>query len=331
MEEEKKNELLRVNNLRIAFCHQGVTATPVRSVSFTVAEGERVALVGESGCGKSLTAMSLVRLSPTDEANVAGEIWFDGEDLLTHSIQDLTHVRGKRISYIFQDPSASLNPVMPIYAQVTETIPKMKKKERIAFTAELLGKVGIPDPQRASTAYPCELSGGQQQRVVMAMALAARPALLVADEPTTALDVTTQRQVLDLMESLAETTGMALFLITHNLGLVAGRMERVYVMYAGEIVESGPVTEVLSSPRHPYTRGLLDAVPLLDAPPDRPLRDIPGTVPSADAWPDGCVFAPRCPFADEQCHRKHPELQQLDQGRCFRCLKDPLYTTEVRS
>lgn len=331
MDVKKQGDLLRVDNLRIAFNQHGVSTTPVRSVSFHIAPGERVALVGESGCGKSLTAMSLVRLSPTDEAHVTGNILFDEQNLLELSPHELTKIRGSRISYVFQDPSASLNPVMKIYAQVTESISRMKKKDRISLTAELLDKAGIPDPLRAATAFPCELSGGQQQRVVMAMALAARPSLLVADEPTTALDVTTQRQVLELMEDLAKTTGMALFLITHNLGLVAGRMERVYVMYAGEIVESGPVTEVLSNPRHPYARGLLDAVPLLDAPPDRPLRDIPGTVPSADAWPQGCVFAPRCPFADERCHREHPELRKVERGRSFRCLKDPLFSEEAQS
>ncbi len=313
--------LLEINNLRIRFTRDGKILTPVRSVSLRVSDGERVAIVGESGCGKSLTAMSITRLSPTDMAMVDGEILWRGQPLLGISQRELQKIRGRQISYVFQDPTASLNPVMRVYRQVTETMQGVDKAEKIRHTADILAKVGLPDPMRAALAYPCELSGGQQQRVMMSMALAANPELLVADEPTTALDVTTQKQVLDLMDRLADERGMALLLITHNLGLVAGRMERVYVMYAGEIVESGPVSEVLTSPRHPYTRGLLAAVPLLDAPPDRPLQDIPGTVPSPDAWPEGCVFAPRCPYADDHCRQCHPELRCGNNREC-RCHKE---------
>lgn len=261
--------LLEVKNLRIAFG----AAVPVRGVSFSVPEHGRVAIVGESGCGKSLTALSL---------------WKDHPEV--------------RISYIFQNPMESLNPVMKIGAQIREVRRGLEKSEIV----DLLRRTGIDDPERVYGSYPCNLSGGQCQRAMIAMALAAKPELLVADEPTTALDVTTQREVLELIDSLAAETGMAVLLITHNLGLVAGRMDFVNVMYAGEIVESGPVEEVLKHPRHPYTQGLLRAVPALDAPMDAPLADIPGTVPPPDNWPSGCAFHPRCPFATEICARIAP-------------------------
>ncbi len=294
--------LLTVKNLRIAFRVEGRETVPVRDVSFTVPEHGRVALVGESGCGKSLTALSLARLSPTDHAQISGETEFTG-----------------RIAYVFQNPSDSLNPVMRIAEQIREALPKgLDKKAQNARIVELLARTGLPDPERAAHAYPCELSGGQQQRCMIAMALAASPDLLVADEPTTALDVTTQKQVLELIDSLAAETGMAVLLITHNLGLVAGRMDEVNVMYAGRVVESGSVVEVLSNPKHPYTKGLLAAVPVLDAPRDAPLADIPGTVPPPDAWPSGCAFWPRCSAAQERCKREQPP-EQTDNGRRCAC------------
>ncbi|MBQ4199588.1 MAG: ABC transporter ATP-binding protein [Kiritimatiellae bacterium] len=296
--------LLEVKNLRVAFKRGGHETVPVRNVNFSVPEHGRVALVGESGCGKSLTALSLARLPPTDRANISGT----------------TSFTGRRISYVFQNPSDSLNPVMRISAQIREALPKgMTRSAADAKAVELLARTGLPDPVRAARAYPCELSGGQQQRAMIAMALAASPDLLVADEPTTALDVTTQKQVLELIDSLAAETGMAVLLITHNLGLVAGRMDEVNVMYAGQIVESGPVLEVLANPRHPYTRGLLAAVPALDAPRDAPLADIPGTVPPPDQWPDGCAFSPRCAFADDRCHREMPSCSTSGAVRfaCF--------------
>ncbi len=282
--------LLEVEHLSVSFRRDGHNIVPVRDVSFSVPEHGRVALVGESGCGKSLTALSLARLSPTDRAVLGGSVKMNG-----------------RISYVFQNPSDSLNPVMRIENQIDEALPRGgSQRERHERIVELLARTGLPDPRRAAHAYPCELSGGQQQRSMIAMALAASPDLLVADEPTTALDVTTQRQVLELIDSLAADTGMAVLLITHNLGLVAGRMDIVNVMYAGRVVESGPVVEVLSSPRHPYTRGLLAAVPALDAPRNAPLADIPGTVPPPDRWPAGCAFAPRCQVAVERCQRDTP-------------------------
>ena len=275
--------LLDVRNLRVAFRRDGREIVPVREVSFTVPEHGRVALVGESGCGKSLTALSLMRLSPTDRATVSG------------------------------------TPVMRIRDQIREALPRgMDRAAQDERIVRLLARTGLPDPQRAARAYPCELSGGQQQRCMIAMALAAAPDLLVADEPTTALDVTTQKQVLELIDSLAAETGMAVLLITHNLGLVAGRMDFVNVMYAGQIVESGPVTEVLAAPRHPYTKGLLAAVPALDAPRDAPLADIPGTVPPPDRWPPGCAFAPRCALATDVCSQGQPPMA-TDGARCWRC------------
>ena len=310
--------LLQVDQLAVSFRQDGVETTPVRSVSLTVRAGERVAVVGESGCGKSLTALALTRLSPTDRARVSGRVLFDGSDILTLSPGALTSIRGRGIAYVFQDPSASLNPVMRVRDQIGECLPGLSRAARLAVTIDLLTRTGLPDPARAAQAYPCELSGGQQQRVMLAMALAARPKLLIADEPTTALDVTTQRQVLNLIDNLADDNGMAVLLITHNLGLVAGRMERVYVMYAGQMVESGTVPDVLSHPRHPYTRGLLAAVPMLDAPRNAPLQDIPGTVPSPDAWPSGCAFAPRCAETVPRCHTDQPPETALD-SRMFRC------------
>lgn len=300
--------LLEVSHLRVTFRREGRAITPVRDVSFTVPEHGRVALVGESGCGKSLTALALAGLPPIDRADVSGAVTF------------APHTGRTRLAYVFQNPVESLNPVMRIRDQIREALPPgWTRKAADARIVELLARTGLPDPARAATSYPCELSGGQQQRAMIAMALAAEPALLVADEPTTALDVTTQREVLTLIDSLAAETGMAVLLITHNLGLVAGRMDEVNVMYAGTIVESGPVVEVLAQPRHPYTRGLLAAVPALDAPRDTPLADIPGTVPPPDAWPKGCAFAPRCACVQARCAHEMPPEMSLGNRRlaCF--------------
>ncbi len=300
------------------FNRDGVETTPVRSVSLNIQAGERVAIVGESGCGKSLTALAITRLSPTDRAHLTGRVFFEGADTLAMDSHALAGVRGHGIAYVFQDPSASLNPVMRVRDQIAECLPHMRRADRLTQVIDLLTKTGLRDPARAATAYPCELSGGQQQRVMLAMALAARPKLLVADEPTTALDVTTQQHVLDLIDSLAAGYNMAVLFITHNLGLVAGRMSRVYVMYAGQVVETGAVTKVLPQPHHPYTRGLLAAVPMLDSPHNAPLQDIPGTVPSPDAWPAGCAFAPRCAEAQSQCKESAPP-EMADGDRISRC------------
>ena len=313
-----RSPLLQIENLSIAFSRDGHVTTPVRSVTLEVGAGEQVAVVGESGCGKSLTALSLTRLSPTDSARMSGRILFDGVDLLSLSAREIQRVRGNGIAYVFQDPSTSLNPVMRVGDQIGECLRHLQRSERVKQAKELLVRVGLPDVERAIRAYPCQMSGGQQQRVMLAMALASRPKLLVADEPTTALDVTTQQQVLDLIHELAEAYQMAVLLITHNLGLVAGRMSRVNVMYAGCVIESGKVREVLTQPRHPYTRGLLAAVPMLDSPHGTMLRDIPGTVPSPDNFPEGCAFAPRCPDARDACRNSAPPLQR-QQDHLWHC------------
>lgn len=274
--------LLSVQNLRIAFRFGSRLSVPVRGVSFDIPENGRVALVGESGCGKSLTALSLGGL--VDRAEISGR-----------------RIGAPRIAYIFQNPMQSLNPVMRIDRQIAEAFRerKLDRAARGRRVAELLESVALP--ASAALKYPCELSGGQQQRVMIAMALAQEPDLLIADEPTTALDVTTQKDVLDLIARIADSRQMAVLLITHNLGLVAHYSQFVNVMYAGEIVESGEVSEILKCPRHPYTQGLIAAVPRLDAPKDAPLADIPGTVPSPWAWPVGCAFHPRCSKARPSC------------------------------
>lgn len=268
--------LLKVEHLRVAFHVEGRLSVPVRDVSFEIPEKGRVALVGESGSGKSLTALTLGGL--VDRAEITGRI-----------------IGSPRIAYIFQNPMQSLNPVLRIDRQIGEALGGVHPVR----IAQLLEGVGLP--ASAARKYPCQLSGGQQQRVMIAMALAAEPDLLIADEPTTALDVTTQKEVLDLIDRVADERSMAVLLITHNLGLVSRHSTFVNVMYAGEIVESGLVKDVLSAPVHPYTQGLLAAVPSLSAPKDAPLKDIPGVVPPPWNWPTGCAFHPRCPHADEAC------------------------------
>ena len=309
------NDLLTIRDLSVTFRTPAGEVTPVPGVSLRVGAGERVALVGESGCGKSITALSVTALPPTDRALRRGEIRFRGRDLFDRAA--LAETRRHGIAYVFQDPMASLNPVIRVRDQIAEALPRMERAARRARILALLDDVGLPDPARAADSFPCELSGGQCQRVMLAMALAAEPALLIADEPTTALDVTTQRRILGVMDGLVRKHGMALLLITHNLGIVANYMERLYVMYAGRIVESGPVRDVLAAPAHPYTQGLLAAVPSLRL--DKPrLRDIPGTVPPPDRFPPGCAFAPRCPRAVPACAEAVPELREHG-VRAVRC------------
>lgn len=309
--------LLSIDQLSVTFRTPTGEVTPVPDVSLQVFPGERVALVGESGCGKSVTALSITALPPTDRAHLGGSITFDGSvNLLTHP-EALAAIRRQGIAYVFQDPMASLNPVIRIRKQIAEVLPPMSTNAQREEILSLLNDVGLPDPARAADAYPCELSGGQCQRVMLAMALAAKPKLLIADEPTTALDVTTQRRILGLMDRLAQERHMALLLITHNLGIVASYMQRLYVMYAGRIVEYGKVTDVLPNPMHPYTKGLLAAVPSLRLDKDR-LQDIPGTVPPPGRFPAGCAFAPRCAYAQASCMTQLPELITQAE-RAYRC------------
>ena len=285
--------ILEVRDLRIAFKAGGRLSVPVRGVSFSVPRGGNVALVGESGCGKSLTSLALGGL--VERAMISGEI-----------------VGSPRIAYVFQNPMQSLNPVMRVCPQIAEAMPRLRGSAARENVDRLLSAVGLPIG--TAQKYPCELSGGQQQRVMIAMALAQEPDLLVADEPTTALDVTTQREVLDLIYEVAGKRGTAVLLITHNLGLVSRYVDYVNVMYAGEIVESGETPKILKSPRHPYTQGLVSAVPRMDAPRDAPLAEIPGTVPPPWNWPSGCAFHPRCPVAKPECSSKDFN------GLCF-CLR----------
>ena len=286
--------LLRVSHLRVAFRTEKGLSVPVRDVSFEIPENGRVALVGESGCGKSVTSLAVGGL--VDRAEISGTI--EGRP---------------RIAYIFQNPMQSLNPVMRVGAQIAEGCFRTSGEDAaspLAKVSRLLSSVGLPAGSERK--YPCEMSGGQQQRVMIAMALAQEPDLLIADEPTTALDVTTQQGVLDLIARIADERKMAVLFITHNLGLVSRYSKFVNVMYAGEIVERGEVRTILDSPRHPYTQGLIAAVPRLDAPKDAPLADIPGTVPPPTNWPTGCGFHPRCKFAKAEC-----SLADFN-GLCFR-------------
>lgn len=320
MKTASSNVLMQVDDLKVYF---GSAAHPVRAVdgvSLTIHEGETVALVGESGCGKSVTSLALARLVPEPPGCYAGgQVLYDGRDVLSLSQKELRSIRGNKISYIFQDPGASLNPVFTIGYQVGEAIRLHRKQAQIKEEVlDLLAKVGMSDPARTMSAYPHELSGGMQQRAMIAMALACRPRLLVADEPTTALDVTIQAQILELLVSLQEQMGMAVLLITHNLGLVAGVAHRVNVMYAGRIVESGETESVLRRPRHPYTLGLLNAVPRLKGGRER-LQGIDGVVPNPSHWPEGCRFHPRCPLKQALCEREDPAAMEVESGHISRC------------
>jgi oligopeptide/dipeptide ABC transporter ATP-binding protein len=318
---EARELLLEVRNLTIRFRGDDGWTDVVRDASFSIRAGETAALVGESGCGKSVTALSLARLIPSPPVSYpSGTIRFRGVDTLAMTPRDLHTLRGRGISYVFQDPATALNPVFRIGFQMAELLEGDRQQRRMQATA-LLDHVGLPSPAACLDAYPHELSGGMQQRVVIAMAIAHQPGLLVADEPTTALDVTIQAQILTLLKRLQREFGMAVLLITHNLGLVADVAHRVHVMYAGSLVESGEAETVLTRPAHPYTRGLLSVVPRLERTSGR-LAGIPGTVPAAGNLPPGCPFAPRCPRADSLCRAAMPGDSPVDGNpshhvRCF--------------
>ena len=314
-----KYPLLSVNDLRVYFRTRSEPIRAVDGVSFEIANGETVALVGESGCGKSVTSLALTRLVPVPGYYAGGEVLFGGRDVLKLGLSGLGRLRGAEISYIFQEPSQSLNPVFTVGYQIAEAL--RLHRSNLNFheeTFRLLNMVGIPDAGRRVRSYPHELSGGMQQRVMIAMALACRPKLLVADEPTTALDVTVQAQILGLLARLQAELGMAVLLITHNLGIVAGMAHRVNVMYAGRIVENGLTAEILKTPRHPYTRGLLAAVPRLRSNAKR-LPGIPGAVPNPAALPSGCKFHPRCPLAAENCRNLEPEESVVSENHGVKC------------
>jgi oligopeptide/dipeptide ABC transporter ATP-binding protein len=311
--------LLAVEGLSVAI--DGVRIT--EDVSFTVGRGEAVALVGESGCGKSVTARAILRLLPTPPATIeAGHVRLGGRDLLPLGERDLRAVRGREVGFVFQQPMSALNPVLTVGEQIAERLRRhrgLKRREALEKTTDLLRQVGIPDPARRAQAWPHQLSGGMCQRVMVAMALACDPALLIADEPTTALDVTIQAQILDLIRTQQRTRDMALLLITHDLALVAGAVDRIVVMYAGQVVEAGPVAAIFDRPRHPYTRGLLMSVPGATPPgPDGRLRSIHGVVPRPKDFPRGCRFAPRCDRATDACRQAPVPL--TDGATAVRCL-----------
>lgn len=319
--------LLEIKNLQLDFVTDGQAARAVDGVSLHVDAGETVCLVGESGCGKSVTAQSIARLVPTPPARyVAGEILLNGRDTLKMSPGELQAIRGGVVSYVFQEPSASLNPVFRVGAQIKESL-KLHKPDRAtdAEVIRLLKLVGIPAPESRFKNYPFELSGGMQQRVMIAMALASEPQLLVADEPTTALDVTIQAQILDLLRDLKQRLGMAILLITHNLGIVGDMADRVAVMYAGQIVELAPARELLRCPLHPYTRALMASVPKLFGGAER-LTAIPGNVPRIGNFPPGCRFAPRCPIAKPECSNAIPDLIEVEPRHRVRC---PFWKSQV--
>ncbi|MGB7211379.1 MAG: ABC transporter ATP-binding protein [Gemmatimonadales bacterium] len=313
--------LLSVYDLRLTFPGPDGPIHPVDGVSFSIGAGETLALVGESGCGKSLTALSLLRLVPPPGFIAAGSsVVFDGAEMLTRSPAELRAVRGRRIGMVFQDPLTSLNPVMTVGDQIAEGIVAhglASKSEARARALALLQEVGIADPAERLDAYPHQLSGGMRQRVVLAIALACEPELLIADEPTTALDVTVQAQILETLDRLRRERGMALLLITHDFGIVAGRADRVAVMYAGQIIEEGTTPELFAHPSHPYTQGLLASVPRMDGPVRR-IEPIPGTVPLPGAWPAGCRFAPRCAKRFEPCGEPAP-VHSVSPDHSMRC------------
>jgi oligopeptide transport system ATP-binding protein len=315
-------KLLQLQDLKVNFKTHAGTVQAVRGVSLDVGRGEVVALVGESGCGKSVTAQSIVKLIPSPPGEiVGGRVLFNGEDLVPKSNKELEKYRGKEIGVIFQDPMTSLNPTMTVGQQIVETLARhggISRKAMKERAQEMLDTVGIPNSQRRLGQYPHQFSGGMRQRAMIAMALACSPRLLIADEPTTALDVTIQAQILELIEDLREQFHMAVILITHDLGVVAGFSNRVVVMYAGKVVEAGLTRDIFHNPQHPYTKGLLAAVPRLDSRGKR-LAPIPGRPPSLLNPPSGCPFWPRCSHAMEVCSLQEPETWIFEAGHHVNC------------
>jgi peptide/nickel transport system ATP-binding protein len=319
--------LLEVRDLRTLFAIEEGEFAAVDGVSFSIEPGRTLGIVGESGCGKSVTALSIMGLLPQPPGRVAaGEILFEGKDLLKLSGEQMRELRGDRLAMIFQEPMSSLNPAFTIGEQVAEVLlrhRKIDKKEATARAIEMLRQVRIPSPERRYHDFPHRLSGGMRQRAMIAMALACKPKLLICDEPTTALDVTIQAQILDLMRTLREETGTAIILITHDLGVVAELADEVAVMYAGRIVEHAPVVRLFAEPQHPYTIGLLGSIPKLHLQQAR-LAAIEGQVPNPLAMPPGCRFRPRCPFAVERCREEEPVLSRIEKSHEAACWRAPL-------
>ena len=314
MDSKLKDPLLKIQNLSTSFHTEENVVRSVRNVNLCLFPGETVALVGESGCGKSVTALSTMRLVPIPPGKYeSGRIFYKGKDLLQLSEKEMQKIRGNEISMVFQEPMTSLNPIFTIGDQICETILLHQNKteeEAMKLTLEILKKVAIPSPEQRINQYPHELSGGMKQRVMIAMSIVCKPSLLIADEPTTALDVTIQAQILDLLNILRNDTAMSILLITHNLGIVAQYADRVAVMYSGKIVEQGSVEKIFASPSHPYTKGLLNSLPKDEI--NEELETISGTVPHPAFLPEGCAFYPRCPDKMDTCEKKIPELQPLE-------------------
>ncbi len=322
---ERNGTILAVEGLQTHFFTQEGVVRAVDGVSLKIRPGETLGLVGESGCGKTVTALSILRLVPDPPGRiVGGAIIFEGRDLLSLPEEEIRKIRGRAISMIFQEPMTSLNPVFTVGEQVAEGIrhhQKVPKREAWDRAIEVLRRVKIPDPSRRAREYPHQLSGGMRQRVMIAMALALGPKLLIADEPTTALDVTIQAQILELLLGLQEEMGMAVMLITHDLGVIAETVDRVVVMYAGRVVEEASAKELFDDPHHPYTQGLLESLPRLEAGKgQRRLTAIPGLVPNLLELPTGCKFAPRCPKVVGDCWPTEPELREIRPGHWARCI-----------
>lgn len=328
------DKLLEVKKLRTEFKRDKAMVTAVNDISFTIHKGEILGLVGESGCGKSVTSLSIMRLLIDTPGKITGgEVFLEGRDLLKCTDNEMRKIRGSRMGMIFQEPMSSLNPCMRIENQLIEAIRlhrNISRSEARKHSLVMLKSVGIPDPETTLKSYPHQLSGGMSQRVVIAMAMSCDPELLIADEPTTALDVTIQAQILDLMLNIKKEKNTGILLITHDLGVVAQMCSRVIVMYAGRIVEEAPVIELFSDPKHPYTRGLIASVPKLGSGVTA-LPSIPGNVPDLSLMPAGCKFAPRCKFALDICYRKEPELEWVNESDTRKCRCHLLNTRKEES
>jgi len=318
--------ILQVKELKTYFYTQEGEVKAVDGLSYFVRRGESVGLVGESACGKSVSALSVLRLIPYPPGIiVGGEIMFQGRDLLKASEEDMRHIRGNRIAMVFQEPTTSLNPVLTVKRQISESLELhrgMDKDASLQETVRLLKLVGIPDAERRAQDYPFQFSGGMQQRIMIAMALSCDPALLIADEPTTSVDVTVQAQLLEIIAELRERLGTAVIIITHNLGVVARYVDRVNVMYAGRLVETAPTDELYSRPKHPYTIGLLASVPRLDSERKQSLRVIKGLPPNLSRLPGGCSFHPRCDYAMNRCRTESPVLEEVGPEHLRACFYD---------
>lgn len=323
---EKNDIILSVRNFSAGFEREGIILRAVDDISFDLTRGETLGVVGESGCGKSVTALSIMRLLPVPSGKyLGGQILFDNRDLLSLSADEMYSIRGNRIAMIFQEPMTALNPVKKIGKQISEVFEihrsSMSRSEIYKESVELLDRVGISEPAQRMNEYPHQLSGGMRQRVMIAMALACRPDILIADEPTTALDVTIQAQILELIGNLQKEYGMSVIFITHDLGVIANLSDNVVVMYAGKVAEKGGVRDIFRTPSHPYTRGLLGSIPRFSHQRKSRLKSIEGMVPSISEYPEGCRFRERCEYAFEPCRISHPDGHVISSGHIVNCHK----------